>query len=257
MTSRKASVPYNGLTNHEKVTTKPATGGPSRKKVKNSPVFQLTRQNATELGGCAKATASIRHALYPVKQLGDIGFTGRLNALGKRIQLLDTLNKRGERAVRCSQYGHLLEGFHLNEQHFWDAVIRHPLRYNIDRATGTARVEVPELIPGINLMIPWNAPVFRLIFTLGVVTDSIYNGTDYKNTTALQPVPTVAVYTEWAIAQSTFPARQYQLELTAPELLTTVHTLLLCAGIEMGTPVSNTYAQPIKYAGCARILMVG
>lgn len=230
-------------------------GGPSRARVKTAPEFELTRQNARELGGCAKATANIRQAIFPVKHLADYGFTGTLTALNKKIQLLDKANKRGERSVLLSQYAYLLEGFHLNQHHTFDSVIRHPLEITIDRSAGTAAVIVPNLLPGMNLLSPWIQPCFRLIFSLGVISDRTFNGIDYKEVADSPHFFTQSIYTEWQHVQQPFPAQNFILQLSHPELLTSAHMLVVAAGIEMGMPVSNAY---IKAAGvgCAKILAV-
>lgn len=231
-------------------------GGPSKARVKTAPEFELTRQNAQEMGGCAKATASIRQAIFPVKHLADYGFTGTLTALNKKIQLLDKVNKRGERSVLLAQYAYLLEGFHLNLHHTFDSVVRHPLEIKIDRATGSALITVPALLPGMNLLTPWMQPCFRLIFALGVIADRTFNGIDYKEIAGAPHFFTESIYTEWQHVQQPLPAQSFVLQLPHPEQLTPTHTLVLSAGIEMGIPVSNTYTKAVK-AGCAKILAVG
>jgi len=231
-------------------------GGPSKARVKTAPEFERTRENAMELGGCAKATASIRQAIFPVKHLSDYGFTGTLTALNKKIQLLDKVNKRGERSVLLSQYGYLLEGFHLNQHHTFDSVVRHPLEMTIDRATSSVVVAVPDLLPGMNLLTPWIQPCYRLIFALGVISDRTFNGVDYKDVAGIPQFFTESCYTEWQHVQQSFPAQSFTLQLPHPEQLTDTHTLVLSAGIEMGVPVSNVYTKPVK-AGCAKILAVG
>jgi hypothetical protein len=234
-------------------------GGASKQKIKEAPEFELPRKNIAEFGGCGKAAASIRKAIYPVKHLADYNFTPTLSALSKTIQVMDTESLWGERAIYFSRHRFLLEGFHLNKKNTFDSVVRHPLGCVIERGTGSAVVQLPNLLPEQNLRMPWQYPYFRFTIGLGVVADRTYHGASYEYTDPhprQYPHPCY-LHTEWQMAKQPFAAQSITLQLNQPENLDDAATLLLFAGIEMGTPVSDQLTIPVKYAGCAKIVAVG
>lgn len=231
-------------------------GGASKNKIKRSSTFKLTRQNNTEFSGCAKAASSIRMALMPVRHMADYNFTPVLNALAKHVQLLDNVNKRGERAVLFSQHRYLLDGFHLNRQHTFDSVVRHSLPCDIDRKTGSAVVQLPNLLPRLNLALPWQYPLFRFVAGLGVVADKMYTNGVYKDVTGKKSLYPVSVETDWHPVLQPFTRQRLELNFENMPALDETKTLLLSIGIEMGTPVTNAYITPVKYAGCAKVLRV-
>ena len=230
-------------------------GGASKKKIKTLPSFARTRENNAEFGGCANTVRSIRHALYPLNKLADYNFTPTLTTLAKNIQLLDNVNERGKRAVNFSQYRYLLEGFQLNKTIIFDSVVKYPLKGSIERETGSATIDIPHLHPQLNLEFPWKAPLYRFVIGFGVFTDSAFNGTDYKEKATLPVAETI--YTEWQPVQQAFEGQSFTLQLHNLHGIDDTKSMILSIGIEMGTPITNAFIQPIKYAGCAKILTVG
>jgi hypothetical protein len=229
-------------------------GGPSREAIKNSPRFELSRQNMSEFSNCSKGGSSIRKAVIGVCHLANFNLLPKLTALSKHIQLFDEVNLRGKRVIEYSRYRQLLEGFHLNDVHNFDSVVRHPLHSSISRETGTAVVQVPDLLTQVNLFNPWRYPLYRLIFQLGVITDRDHTPAHLIDPNALPYSPTV--YSAWQAVEQAFPQSSFTLQLNDPALLHNKHTLLVSVGIEMGTPVSNTLIKSVKHAGCAKIIAV-
>ena len=234
-----------------------AKGGASKNKVLHSPSFARTRENFTEFGGCARATRDIRLAIHPVKHLADFNFTATLNALTKKIQLMDQVNERGKRAVCISQYRYLLEGFQLNRGHTFDSVVRHPLRYTMDRETASASVQLPELVPGLNLHIPWHNPLFRFVLALGFVPDRTFSGPGYGMRNDTQHFPVATVCTSWHSVSQPAAAELNGLELGLSGGMAEENTMLLSVGVEMGVPVSAAVTDVVKRVGCGKILGVG
>lgn len=230
-------------------------GGASKEKIKTAPEFARTRENNAEFSGCANTVRSIRHALFPLNKLANYNFTPTLTTLAKNIQLLDKVNVRGQRAVNFSEFRYLLEGFQLNKDIIFESVVKFPLKGNIERETGSATIEIPLLRPQLNLDIPWKAPLYRFVIGFGVFTDSAFNGTDYQDKTTL-PLAN-AVQTDWLPVQQAFEAQTFTLQLNTLHGIDDTKSMILSIGIEMGTPVTNAFIQPIKYAACAKILTVG
>jgi len=232
-------------------------GGPTKKQIKKSPSFHNTRLHLQEFSGCSNGSKHIRMAIHPVKHLADYHFTGPLNALCRMIQKMDTVNKWGERSILFSKQSHVLAGFQLNRKNPLDSVIRHPLHTTIDRTTGSAVVQVPELRQKLNLFLPWEAPCFRLVFSLGVVADRIYNGQDFKDAAGIKEFHTQSFYTPWLHIKQSFAATTVTLQLEHPEALQDYHTLILSAGIEMGMPVTDSEINRVRHAGSAKIIAAG
>lgn len=232
-------------------------GGPTKKQVKKSPSFHNTRLHLQEFSGCSNGSKHIRTAINPVKHLTDYHFTGTLNALCRMVQKMDAVNRWGERSVLFSQHAHVLAGFQLNRQNPLDSVIRHPLHATIDRATGSATVQIPDLHQKLNLYLPWEAPFFRLVVSLGVVADRIYNGQDYKDGAGTKNFQTQSFYTPWQHTKQPFAATTITLQLDQPAALQDHHTLILSAGIEMGMPVTDGLISRVKHTGSAKIIAAG
>lgn len=176
--------------------------------------------------------------------------------MAKNIQLLDNVNERGKRAVNFSQYGYLLEGFQLNKEIILDAVVKYPLKGTIERETGSARIDIPHLHPQLNLDFPWKAPLYRFVIGFGVFTDSAFKErAGYKDNSILPRAETG--YTDWQPVQQAFEGQSFTLQLYSLDGIDDTKSMILSIGVEMGTPITNTFVQPIKYAACAKVLTVG
>lgn len=253
-TGRIGNLSYYRMKGTDKIVVR-KIGGASKKQIKTLPSFARTRENNAEFSGCANTVRSIRHALFPLNKLADYNFTPTLTTLAKNIQLLDKVNERGKRAVNFSQYRYLLEGFQLNKEFIFDAVVKYPLKGSIERETGSATVNIPHLHPQLNLDFPWKAPLYRFVIGFGVFTDSAYNGTGYTDKKILPRAETI--YTDWHPVQQAFEAQTFELQLFSLHGIDDTKSMILSIGIQMGTPITNAFIQEVKYASCAKILTVG
>ncbi|MET6997738.1 hypothetical protein [Chitinophaga defluvii] len=231
-------------------------GGGSKSMIKRSPSCLLTRQNGTEFSGCGKAAGSIRMAIQPVLRLSDYNFTGTLTALSKSIQLFDKKHLRGQRAICFSEHRYLLEGFQLNKTHQFDSIIRHPLQCEVMRNSRKAVVQLPDLLPRLNLFIPWQYPLYRFVFSLGVVKDTIYSKAGYPTHSNPDGYWPVSVETNWHPVQEVLTGKTYTLQLAEKKALEDNQSLVLAVGIQMGIPTSNNFTAPVAKKGSARIIMV-
>lgn len=228
-------------------------GGADKKKILKSPAFKLTRDNFTEFSGCAKMGGSIRRSMLPMAPLADYNYTSILNSLAKTIQLFDTESERGERNIFISRYKHLLYGFSLNRNTSFESIVRHPLHCDIDRAAKKAFVQLPELMPGVNLTLAKQYPLFRFIVNLGCVADSLFTNRGYLT----YEMESRYVYSDWQHATQLFTATGISVELKGEAVLSDNITLILSVGIQMGIPITDSVINPMKYAGCAKIIAVG
>ncbi len=178
-----------------------------------------------------------------------------LNKKSKTIQHLDTRGGRGQRSIHYSQHRYLLEGFSLNQKYHFDNVVVHPLRAQLDREGGHVAVQLPELLPPFNLSVPWRHPFFRFTLCFGAITDRIHDGVEYKDIDNSLPY-TQYMTTEWSAVRQSFAAQRIEMQLKYPAGINDQITLILAAGIEMGIPVGRDVIEPVKYAGCGKILLV-
>ena len=229
-------------------------GGASRKRIQKAKSFERTRENNLEWKGCGKAAGRIRWALLFVRHLADHNITAEFSKLCKVMQLQDTENPRGERSILLSKHRDLLEGFRITQKNPFDGVVRHPLKYEIIRETGSAWVQLPNLMPEINLFIPWRYPLFRFVISLQAITDLHYNYPVYtQKDTDTAPV----AYTAWQPTGENYTGERIELQLKGGQKLNDAWTFILSVGLEMGTPISNNVVNTVKYTGCARILTLG
>lgn len=229
-------------------------GGPTKKQIKTSPKFKLTRLNNSEFSGAIQAANSIRFTMMlPILRLADYNFTPRLNGLCSRMQKEEKINPRGQRGVHVSQHRELLKGFPLTRKNPFVNVVSNPLDTVINRGEKTAVVQLPRLIKGINLVLPWRHPLYRFIFSLGVAEDIMYEGDGYYKPDRLNMA---TADTEWHMNGASFLPQTIKLKLDMQEALKETHTMILSAGIEMGQPDANGEIQSVRYAGSACILAV-
>lgn len=230
-------------------------GGASREKIRNHPDFERTRENNQEWKACTMATRMVREAILPIRQLADYNYAGPLTAVCKSIQKDESTSENGKRAVLFSQSRHKLEGFGLNKYTSFDSILSHPLQYEIDRPGGTATIQVPEIIPGINLQNPRKQAMFRFIFTLARLSDIVFreDRKEFMPVTNFHPNSFKVEYTPWYTYEGGCKAQAVSLSLNnwqeQPDM-----SLLFAAGVDFGQPVSATEVKTTKYAGAAKVL---
>jgi hypothetical protein len=233
-------------------------GGATKERIANDPRFERTRENNSEFGICGKTAGLIRRMMSPVIHLADHNFISPLSSLlRKRMQPRDTVSERGKRGLLFSQHAALLQGFRLNLKNPFESTVRQTPVCSINRATGVGVVQLPELTPGINLMLPPNPPLYRFVLGMCAIADIKHNGKDY---TEWHPKPLPATFstaTEWYGNQQTFNAQQVELPLELPEGWDKTATFLLFIGLEMGKPLTATEIEEVKGRGCAIIAAVG
>lgn len=154
-------------------------GGPKRKQVLNSKKFERTRENMTEFAGVGMAVRAVRSPLIHVKRLAEHNFTSTLVAICKKIQLLDKTGENGRRGIYLSQHRYMLAGFRLNKKNPFVSIVTGPLDITLHGVTKSVVIQLPQLIQGVNLFIPWKLPLFRFCMSLGAVPDVVYESDGY------------------------------------------------------------------------------
>lgn len=126
-------------------------GGPTKEQIKNDPNFERTRENMSEFGGRAAASKQIMNAVRELKLLADYNIAASLQPLLAAIQKFDQESKRGQRHIFLSRQAQWLADLEFNKKNPINSIVRNPPVFTIDRAAANATIEIPELLPGLNL----------------------------------------------------------------------------------------------------------
>jgi len=231
-------------------------GGASKEKIKTSPKFVRTRELNAEFGGRATASQWIMHACWPLKALADHNIAGPVNTQIKPIQALDAESVRGQRHIILSANPHLLEGFSFNRRTTFDSVIRNPVGSTIDRATLSARVNIPALLPGINFYKPEKqpeCPMFGVVAILGLVPDLLFTEHGYKPAKEYWLNTYNEATTPWfpMLKGAGATTLEMKLDMVPPDQS---FSLVLGIGVRFGTMTDATTVEQVKRTGVAKIL---
>ncbi|SDF63359.1 hypothetical protein [Chitinophaga filiformis] len=229
-------------------------GGATRKMIEKSPKFALTRLNNNEFGDAARGGCSIRLAIFHIRHLADYNFTPPMNALCRSIMKMDTEGALGTRRAEFSKYHHLLDGFNLNRRYPFNNVVKPPIYCTIDRDTATATIQLPELTPGINLSLPWQYPMYRIVLSIGILDDG---GVDRDYAASRPLLINQPFTTPWRLAAQAYKGETIVLQPDTAKKLDNDETLVVSIGIEMGTLISDAVIERVKYAGSGKILITG
>lgn len=232
-------------------------GGPRKQQVKMGKQYAITRLRNEEWKGSMKGVKGVNLALQGVRHLADYNYTGALSKICRLVQDDDdTPGNFGKRSVLFSLSGYKLEGFGLNMYHLFDTLLKAPLLYEVDKQSGTAAVELPEIIPAIHLANPMKQPFYRLVVKLGCISDIVYDEARkmYRPAAEVNGKSRI-LQTEWRVSGDITPAQQVELLIENWHPQQQV-SLILSAGIEYGRPQSGGYIGFTKYAGAAKILKV-
>lgn len=199
----------------------------------------------------------VRYALHPLKTLSDNNFGSDINSVMRKVQLQDNTSLWGRRNIILSDYARILEGFPLNsESPTFDSVIRNPVYYTIDRAQRSARVDIPGLFRGVNYFPQNGHALFRVIVTLGVVPDMMYDAVSREYQPAkwfdADYFPT-EITTSWCPSLEGMPATTLELGVkeTPPD---DGWSLMLSIGIQYGSLSEGGEIKEVKRFGAAKIV---
>lgn len=232
-------------------------GGANKKRINKSPEFANTRRLNNEWRGCTAMGVYFRRALNEMVLLADYNLTGSVNAMMKQVQARDEESEWGKRMVKLSAYRYVLSGYGFNKYNHLESLLKIMPKWSIDRANGSAHLSLLEFDPSRQVNNFRNHPYFRLVATLGVVPDMVFDSKlkAYRPTVEVRK-RSVSFFSEWESVrkeQLSFPKIELQIEsidLPVDDSL----TFMLAFGIEFGTP--DLFGRPVsvKYASAARIL---
>ena len=229
--------------------------GPTSEEVKTSEKFVNTRKHNAEFSGASSAARRVLYGLGDIKNLKDHNFYGELTKFLTRMRKSDLESAWGQRAIRFSKSGNLLDGFNLNRSKPFDSVLRHPLAFNISRENSSASVQLPELMPNYNFYPQKDQSFYEVKISLVILPDVVFNQEEnrYSPTEDLGFFPTEAT-TGW------HPIIEKQasktLEVTLDKVVNETCSLLLSIGVQYGTMLEDGYVQPVNKVGSGKILAV-
>jgi hypothetical protein len=239
---------------HDKVILR-TKGGATKRQIQTLDTFESTRNLNNEWKAVVKTAGLIYRGLNGLKPLAGYNVSGPLNALVKKIQVMDTVNPKGKRSILFSQHLDFISSFNYNKQNMFDSLIRQPLSVQIDKTTGTADIEIPPLQPNVNFFPHPRYAYFRIVLSMTSINDYIYHETINRYTTVGGGIPTYKpIFSEWAPSNnpqtsSNFHYTPANTLLPGPGMI-----LILGAGIQYGMPGADGSIQPVPYVGAARIL---
>ena len=234
-------------------------GGADKETIRTSSRFATARLWMTEFGGCSTMGKEVRFMMSPMKALADYNFSGFVNKALKQIQKLDGVSALGRRAIRLSQYPELLQGFSLNKYTTFDSIVRIPVTCTIDRATGSARINLPKLVRDINFFPNSQHPAFSIVVCLGVVPDFTFN----SNTGKYAPPKWYDTMQGWNMVETPWysslkgsPAQTLEVMLNNTIPPDAGYSLQLTVGVQFGALHDNGAVKQVKRTGAAKILAI-
>ena len=236
-------------------------GGPTKRQIKTKPSFAITRRNNSEFGGRAKITRQVMDVLRPLKYLGDYNIAGPLNSLFKPIQVLDTENELGQRAIELSKNPGLLQGFNLNRRTPLSTIIANPLEYTLSKETLSGSITIPALMPGVNFFMPGNYSFYKFIAVFGIIQDMFSGQRGYVDKAGKEIHWSFCWFreTDWLSVSPQSPSFTIlgSLESQRKEFKEIIsmdaYSCLLGIGIAFGNN-SNGHIEMVKYVGGAGVL---
>lgn len=233
-------------------------GGPSRKQILSDDSFKNVRLNLAEFSGCAMATRLMRRMFRAFHPLADYNFTGSLNGLFKRIQLLDEVHAWGTRSVKLSAHAKVLNNFSWNREHGLNRVLAVLPGVKLSRRARSAKIKLAPMMPGKNFMPDCAHSYYRLEFTLAVLPDVVYNTEYARYESALPEKSMNAVSAETRWYGVTGAPAETEFTLTHALLPSgNAYTLVLAMGIRYGVRNGEGLIVPVKGAGCAQVIATG
>jgi hypothetical protein len=230
-------------------------GGPKPGQVLKAKNYERTRENMAEFSGVGKAVKAIRFSLVHVKRLADYNFTSTLTQVCGKIKKLDKTGDRGQRSILLSQHHYMLESFRLNRKHPFQSIVTSPVNCTFNRETKSAVIQVPRLIQGINLHLPWKQPLYRFSLSLALVPDIVYENGMHNE--YIEDRADTFLDTPWHAVSEPFQSQTVELKLNITRAIKDSQTLVFAIGIEMGTLSPSGQIEEVKHAGSACIMALG
>ena len=236
-------------------------GGAKKYTILHGKNFAKLRLHQTEWSACVQFAQSMRSAIGETYRLADINLCPVWTGMGRKILKLDNVNAIGKRYLRLSECRQEFEGYNLNKSYPFTSILGVSPIAELNRETLQATVSVPRINTNIDLKNIQRLPYFRLILCLGLVSDMMYNPdgkiSKYKPVVDELNGEGISLIGEWLSTNDIISPQVLSVKLydDLPPLLTDDMTVLLSMGIEFGTVGFGGVIEPVKRAGCGKILL--
>ena len=237
-------------------------GGPKKIRVKKAPEFEKLRSHQKEWFACVLFSKELRDALGETYRLADFNVSPVWNGMGKKLMNLDTEHVVGERVLKISPYRQVLENFNLNRNFPFNSVLKVSPTYEVNRESLQATVTFPRINTMNDLLNIQRLPYFRLIVSLGIISDIAYHPEyekkKYAPTLGISYGSHVSTISNWFSALDSIDEQTLNLQMGKVffDLLTDEVTLLLGIGIEFGNVGFAGQITEVKRSCCGKILHV-
>lgn len=237
-------------------------GGPTKRRIEVGPEFEKLRKHQGEWGACVQFARALKTAVGDTYRLSDFNLSPAWTGLGKKLMGLDKTKKIGERSLNFSAFRQALIGYNFNKNYPINSVLRVMPMCEISRDTLKANVKFPRINTENDLLNVQKLPYFRLIATIGCVSDMQYNSQNlFYNFEPMNEVlqgVSNSISTEWYASENILQEQTLSVELNE-ELqtkLTDEINVLLSIGIEFGKVGFAGQITEVKHAGYAKIALI-
>lgn len=233
------------------------SGGHSKEKQKSDPKLDLFCRAGKEFGGRSVLVSQLKWAVRLHNCCSDHNVTATLNSRLKPVQELDRIGEWGKRSIYLSQHKQYIKGFQLNRKHSFDSVVTLSPECTIDRATLTAILRFPAMIPGVNFSPAYKSPFFRFIATLTAVPDVVWKDTRYWPAfDSNQYLRDADARSNWFSLLEGSPAFDMELRSDNPPP-NEDYTLVVTVGVCYGILKTLDEVEMLPYGGSGKIIEVG
>lgn len=236
-------------------------GGAKKEKIKSSAKFEGFRLQQNEWKGCTAFASTLRYAFGGLHRVADYNLTSVLNGFAKNLQKTDETGEVGKRGICLSKYPFTLDGFNFNRNYPLSNVLRVSPYTFIDRQTCSAKLVIPRINTEIDLLNVQRLPYFRLVVSLGAVSDVVW----VEDAKEFRPlVPEVhgvseVITGEWLPSENIVAEHIVELEMGEEMKLnfTSDVSLVLSMAVEFGKVGFTGAVQEVKYAASGKVMKVG
>ena len=236
-------------------------GGPSSRRMKVGPEFELLRKHQVEWKGCVLFSRELSTCFGSIYRMRDYNVSPVLNGIAKKIIRLDTEHVIGERSLLLSKSRETFEGFNMNRAFPFNTVFRTSIQVEMDKKQGRMVVRIPRIVTANDLYNVQKLPYFRLTFSLCHFFDLVFSAEAskcYEPAISDRYLQSVEQSTEWLSANDVIPEQMFELALnkvTSDENMEHL-TCIGSAGIEFGNVGAGGNIEAVKHACCAKIVSV-
>lgn len=137
-------------------------GGIDKKRIARDPAFKRTREKGSKFGRAGTYGKYLRSTFRPM--LNNTSDKRVVSRLVKELMMIiktDTINARGERTAVAGNF-EMLRGFEFKSKRLLSNTLYVP-NASINRASGAASMELPELVPEQMISAPIGTTHFKII----------------------------------------------------------------------------------------------